>query len=102
MNLQKDLAILCILSMMAPAAQALTVQQVEQEVTTQLAGDSTLISGWMTSNLKYVVPFNSTSGDVDPKQLKIFGFEVGAEGVVSDTKVDVNGLHDLPTTLVDT
>lgn len=93
---------MCGLNLLAPAAQALTVQQVEQEVTTQLANDSTLISGWMTSNLKYVIPFNSTAGDVVPKQLKIFGFEIGAEGVVSGTKMDVDGLHSLPTTLVDT
>jgi len=103
MTWRKSLAILCGLNLLAPGAYAaLTPQQVEQEVTTQLAGDSTLISGWMTSNLKYVVPFNSTSGNVVPSQLKIFGFEFGVEGVVSGTQMDVDALHQLPTTLVNT
>jgi hypothetical protein len=102
MNFRKYMAMVCILNLVAPPAQALTVQQVEQEVTTQLANDSTLLSGWMTSNLKYVIPFNSTSGNVDPRQLKLFGFEAGVEGVVSGTKMDVDALHSLPTTLVDT
>src|SRR5579871_6588136 len=102
MRLQKSFAILCIMNLLAPSAQALTVQQVEQEVTTQLSNDSTLLSGWLTSNLKNVVAFNSTSGNVVPSQLKIFGLEVGAEGVVSGTKMDVDALHALPTTLVDT
>jgi len=102
MNFRKGLGVLCSLNLLVPSVHALTVPQIEQEVTTQLASDSTLISGWMTSNLKNVIPFNSTSGNVVPSQLKIFGFEVGAEGVVSDTKMDVDGLHSLPTTLVDT
>src|SRR5207302_1988461 len=102
MRFRKHLAMICALNLLAPMAQALTVQQVEQEVTTQLSNDSTLVSGWMTSNLKYVIPFNSTAGNVVPSQLKIFGFEVGAEGVVSGTKMDVDALHNLPTALVDT
>ncbi len=103
MNFRKNLAVICTLNLLAPSAYAaLSTTQIEQEVTTQLASDSTLLSGWMTSNLKNVIPFNSTSGDVVPSQLKLFGFEVGAEGVVSDTKLDVNGFHALPTTLVNT
>jgi len=102
MRVQKYLVMLCGLTLTAPVVHALTVQQVEQEVTTQLTNDSNLISGWMTSNLKNVIPFNSTSGDVVPKQLKLFGLEVGVEGVVSGTKMDVDSLHSLPTSLVDT
>jgi len=102
MKFRQGLAVVCILNLLTPSVHALTVQQIEQEATTQLANDSSLISGWMTSNLKYVIPFNSTSGNVVPSQLKLFGFEVGAEGVVSGTKMDVDALHNLPTTLVDT
>ena len=73
-----------------------------QTAVNQIQSDSTLISGWMTGQLKYVVPFNSTAGNVVPSQLKVFGVEVGVEGVVSGTEVDVASLRNLPTSIVDT
>ena len=102
MTLRKSLAVACILNLVGSNVFAAAPPAIVSQVTTQLASDSTLLSGWMTSNLKYVIPFNSTAGNVVPSQLKIFGFEVGVEGVVSSTKLDVDGLHALPTTLVNT
>lgn len=99
MKFRQSLAIVCILNLMTPYVQA---SAISDQLNTQLAADSTLLSGWMTSNLKYVIPFNSTAGNVVPSQLKILGFEVGVEGVVSGTKMDVDGLHALNTTLVNT
>ncbi len=98
MNLNKILALNCIAILLAANAQALTPQ--ETEVQTKLSSDSTLLSGWLSDNLKYAVPFNSTSGNVVPNQVKLFGFEVGIEGVFSSTKVDSDALRVLPTTLV--
>ena len=103
MKFQKCLAVACVLAIMSSSAQAVTIpQSYLNQATSVLAGDSSLISGWMTSQLKYVVPFNSTSGNVVPSQLKIFGFEVGVEGVVSGTKMDVDGLHNLNTSVIST
>jgi len=73
-----------------------------QTVVNQINTDSSLISQWMSDQLRYIVPFNSTAGAVVPSQLKIFGFEVGVEGVVSGTELDVSGLRNLPTSVVDT
>jgi len=104
MKFEKVLAIATVLNLMGASAQAVTIQQqaIVDAETARVTADSNLLSGWMTSQLKYVVPFNSTSGNVVPSQLKIFGFEVGVEGVVSGTKMDVDGLHNLNTSLVDT
>jgi hypothetical protein len=103
MKVQKYLAVACILNLMGSSVEAVVIPPaILQQATTTLGQDSTKLSGWMTSQLKYVIPFNSTSGNVVPSQLKIFGFEVGVEGVVSGTKLDVDGFHNLPTTLVNT
>lgn len=72
------------------------------EAVNQIRADSTLISGWTADQLKYAVPFNGTSGDAIPSQLKLFGVEVGVEGVASSTKIDTSAFRQLPTSLVDT
>jgi len=103
MKVQKLLAVACMLNVISSSAQAVVIPpQYIQQATDAVAADSTLLSKWMTSQLKYAIPFNSTAGDVVPQQLKIFGFEVGVEGVVTGTQLDVDGFHSLPTTLVKT
>lgn len=102
MRLQKFLAVLCGIVMFDSSAQAAAPADVVAEVNSQLAADSTLLSAWITDQMRYVIPFNSTAGNVVPSQLKMFGIEFGVEGFVSGTKLDVNGLHALNTTLVDT
>jgi len=67
-----------------------------------IQSDSTKLSQWVSDQFKVAIPYNSTSGAVVPSQLKIFGFEVGVEGVASATKMDVDGLHHLGTQIVDT
>src|SRR4051794_26321853 len=102
MIVRKSLAMACVLNMLGSSAYAVTIPQaVIDQVNAKVVGDSALLSGWMTDQLKYAIPFNSTSGNVVPSQLKIFGVEAGVEGVVSGTKLDVNGLHPLPLTLID-
>lgn len=100
MIFRRCMAVMCTVSLVSinGFAAPTTVQQ----LTSDLTSDSTLISGWMADQLRYAIPFNSTSGNVIPSQLKIFGFEFGVEGVVSSTKVDTDALHNLPTTLVNT
>jgi len=86
-------------SLLVPSVNAITPQQ---QVTNALGNDATLLSGWFTDQFKYVIPFNSTSGNVVPSQLKIFGIEFGVEGVASSTKLDIDALHNLPTSLLNT
>jgi hypothetical protein len=101
MRLQKGLAIFCILNMLGSSAQAFTYTNINAAVA-QVSTDSTLISGWINDQFRKAAAFNSTAGDAVPSQLKIFGFEVGVEGVVTGSKVDVDGFHNLGTQLVDT
>jgi len=101
MSLRKGFSVMCVLSLLGSYVDAATPTEVN-EINATLAADSTLVSAWMSNQLKYVVPFNSTAGNVVPSQLKIFGFEVGVEGVISGTKLDVDGLRHLNTSLVDT
>jgi len=68
----------------------------------QYQGDSNLLSGWETQQLRNAVPFNATAGNVVPKQLDLFGFEFGVEGVISGTHVDEDGLRHLGTAIIDT
>lgn len=70
-------------------------------VVSQIQNDSALLSDWLTAQFKYAVPFNATSGNVVPGQLKVFGVELGVEGVVSGTQMDVAGLRNLGTSVVD-
>lgn len=100
--LRKGLAAVCILNILSTSGYAVTLTDLTTEAQNQLAADSTLLSGWMSNQLKNAIPFNSTAGNVVPSQLKIFGIEVGAEGVVSGTKMDVDGLRALPTQIIDT
>jgi len=99
--LKKSFAAFCILNLLGSTVQAATADEVAA-VNAKISADSLLVSQWTTSQFKYAIPFNSTSGNVIPSQLKIFGFEAGVEGVVSATKLDVDGFRNLNTSLVDT
>ena len=102
--IRRALAVACTLSILihpsltyaaAPPADLTTAKA-------EVTADSALISQWFSDQFKSAVAFNSTAGNVVPKQLKLFGVEVGVEGVVTGTKVDVDGFHSLGTTLIDT
>src|SRR5207249_383610 len=100
MRLRQFLATACALALPLQSGFAVTQADIDQAVS-QIQADSTLISGWMSDQLKFVIPFNATAGNAVPSQLKIFGFEVGVEGGATSTKLDVPGLRNLGTTIVD-
>jgi len=105
MKIRRGLAVLCIMSLSINSVEAVTFAIPASVLTSavgQVSNDSTLISGWINDQFKDAVAFNSTAGDVVPSQLKIFGIEAGVEGEVTSSKVDVDGFHQLPTTLIDT
>jgi hypothetical protein len=102
MNLRKTLAVLCVLNMMSSVVQAIPTFTDVNSAVAQVTNDSTLLSGWIKDQFKNAVAFNSTAGDVIPLQLKVLGIEVGVEGVVTGSKVDVDSFHNLGTVLVDT
>jgi hypothetical protein len=95
------MSLLCVFSFMTSSVQAAPPTDINSAVAAVQA-DSVLISGWVSDQFKRAIPFNSTSGDVVPSQLKIFGFEAGVEGVVSGTKLDANAFHNLGTSVIDT
>lgn len=64
--------------------------------------DSVLLSKWFSDLMADAAPYNSTTGAVIPKQLKLWGFEIGVLAGASGTEVDVSGLRALPTTVVNT
>ena len=101
MKLQRFLTVVCISSLSFGSVQAVTFTDLNSAVA-QVTSDSTLLSGWINDQFRKSIAFNSTAGDVVPSQLKIFGLEVGVEGVVSASKVDVDGFHNLGTQLIDT
>lgn len=102
-NILKVLEKATVLILAASFAQAVTLPPtLVAQVTSEVAADSTLLAGWETDQLKVAVPFNSTSGNVVPQQIKLFGFELGVEGVASGTQLDVDGLRSLNTTLINT
>jgi hypothetical protein len=72
------------------------------EAIAQFNSDATLLSGWLNDQFIRAVPNNMNSGNVVPSQIKLFGFEVGAEAVVSSSKIDRDGFHALPTQIIDT
>lgn len=102
MNFRKCLAVACIVNMMGGSAQAVVPPADLTQAVAQVTTDSTLLSGWINDQFKNAVAFNSTAGNVVPSQLNIFGIEAGVEGVVTGSKLDVNALRNLGTTLVDT
>ena len=102
MNFRKSLAVACIANLIGGYAQAAIPGADLTAAANQVKTDSTLISGWVNDQFKNAVAFNSTAGNVVPSQLKIFGIEAGVEGVVTASKVNVDGFHTLGTTLVDT
>jgi hypothetical protein len=101
MKMQKGLAMVCIVNLMGSVVQAATFTDINTAAG-QVTADSTLVSGWINDQFRKAAAFNSTAGDVVPSQLKIFGFEVGVEGVVTASNVDVDGFHNLGTVLIDT
>src|SRR5690242_18476381 len=102
MRLQKLFAVACVIQFTASAAHADTTFTSIDAAVAQVSADSTLLSGWVNDQFKKAAAFNSTAGDVVPSQLKIFGIEVGVEGVATGSKVDVDGFHNLGTQLIDT
>ena len=101
MKIKRFLAMVFIATMIGNSAQAVTFTDINAAVA-QVATDSSLVSGWINDQFKKAAAFNSTAGDVVPSQLKIFGIEVGVEGVVTGSKLDVDGFHNLGTELIDT
>ena len=80
MTFRKSLAVVCILNMLGGYAQAAAPQPSDfTQAQNQINVDSALVSQWMSDQLKFAIPFNATSGNVVPKQLKIFGIGKGLE-----------------------
>src|SRR5689334_20551037 len=98
---RKSISLMCVVSLISSFVQAAPPTDVPTAIAA-IQADSVLISGWVSDQFKRAIPFNSTAGDVVPSQLKIFGFEAGVEGVVTGTKLDTNGFHNLGTSVVDT
>ena len=101
MTFRKAFAVLCVFAMTGSSVEAAAPADFQAAVN-QITADSILISQWTSDQLKYIVPFNSTAGNVMPGQLKVLGFELGVEGVVSSTKLDTTGLRNLGTSVVNT
>ncbi len=101
MRLEKLFALGCVASLLSGSALAAPPTTPEEAIDA-ITADSVLLSGWISDQLKVAVPFNSTSGNVMPTQLKMLGFEFGVEAVVSGTKADIDGLRNLGTSVVDT
>ena len=80
---RKSISLLCLFSFMASAVQA-APPTTPAEAQADIAADSQLVSGWVSDQFKRAIPFNSTAGDVVPKQLKIFGIEAGVEAVAPE------------------
>jgi hypothetical protein len=100
MKLAKTYAVLCSIAVLqGPAGAAVTQGDIDQAVS-QISTDSRLLSQWLADQFKDAAAFNATTGAVVPKQLKLFGFEIGVEGMVSATDVDVDALRALPTSIV--
>ncbi len=101
MTLRQMAAVLCSIGLLASQSDVVMADAIS-DAEAQVVRDSVLISQWMTDQLKIAIPFNSTVGNVVPKQLKIFGVEVGVNAAVSGTKLDVDSFNNLGTSLVDT
>lgn len=101
MKTQKYFAVACIASLLAPSAEAAVPTNITEAVQF-IQDDSVLLSRWISGEFKRAIPFNSTSGNVVPSQLKLFGFDLGLSAVVSATKMDNDALHALGTSVVDT
>src|SRR5882724_2624365 len=101
MELRKVLGLGCIVGFISSSVQAAPPTTVQQAID-QITADSVLLSGWTSDQFKRAIPFNSTAGNVVPSQLKIFGVEVGAEAVITGTQLDIAGLRNLPTQVVNT
>jgi hypothetical protein len=101
MKIRQIVGLACAFNLLATVAQAAPPTTL-QEAIDQVNADAVLLTSWLNGQMKHVAPFNSTAGNAVPSQIKLLGFEVGAEAVVSGTKMDTDALHHLGTSLVDT
>jgi hypothetical protein len=101
MRLRQLFGMGCVVTLLGNTVQAAPPTTLQGAID-QIDADARLITGWVGDQFKHAAPFNSTAGNVVPSQIKLLGFEVGAEAVVSTTKMDTDGLHRLGTNLVDT
>ncbi len=99
--MKKFFAVACVASLMSGPAQAVAPTNITEAIQ-YIQSDSVLLSGWLSREFKHAIPFNSTSGNVVPSQFKLFGIGFGVSAVVSSTKPDNDGLHRLPTSVVNT
>jgi hypothetical protein len=103
MHVRPFLAIVSIVSLLSSMSYAGTATTAQgQQAEAQLSADSLLLSNWAVDNMRRVVAFNSTSGQVVPKQLQLFGFSLGVQAQVTGTEMDVTGLRNLNTSLINT
>src|SRR3954465_9304952 len=91
----------CLFAAAAPALCAPPSTAVDQAIA-QIQADAGLISRWTSDQMSFIVPFNATSGNVVPTQVKFLGFELGVNGVATTTKLDAPALRALPTGIVNT
>ncbi len=84
-----------------PARVHAAIQNDIDAAKSQIRTDSALLSQWLSDQFKMAVPYSATSGNVVPSQLKVFGFEVGAQIVGTGTKLDTDGLDRLGTSVID-
>lgn len=101
MKLRQLVGLSCAMTLLVSTVQAAPPTNVA-EARAQITADSSLLSQWISDQFKTAVPFNSTAGNIVPSQIKIFGIEVGVNAVVSGSKMDNDGLHALPTQVVNT
>ncbi|SRR5258708_4082083 len=104
MRVRQVVGVACVMSLLGQSAQAAPVVPAVDlaQAVAQVTTDSVLLSGWINDQFRKAAAFNSTAGNVVPSQLKVLGFEVGVEAVVTASKIDIDGFHRLGTTLVDT
>ena len=102
MTHRKIWVVLCSTTLLGSSAHAGPNPSEVSQFTSILSGDASQVSQWISDQLKYVVPFNSTAGNVIPAQLTFPHFEVGVEGVVSGTQLDTGALQNLNTQLINT
>lgn len=95
-------AVLTLLSFLAGPSVSAPLDSDFTKAVNQVQADLNLLTGWTADQLGRAVPYNSTTANTVPAQLKLFGFEVGILGAASAAKIDVDALRALPTTILDT
>jgi hypothetical protein len=99
---KKCLALLMTLALIVPGTARADIVDDFGQALDQIQTDTARLSRWTADQLRNAIPFNATSGNVVPKQLKLLGFELGIEGMVSGTHMDIDGLKRIGTTIIDT